>query len=360
MKFVDEFRDPQLAKSLVARLRETVNQPVKVMEICGTHTMAIFRYGIRGLLPEGFSLVSGPGCPVCVTPQGYIDETIQLARHPDVMITTFGDMLRVPGTEGSLLQQKSAGSDVRVVYSPLDAVQLAAENPEKEVVFLGIGFETTAPVVGLTILEAAGRKLTNYSVFSAHKVVPPVMEALVADKELALQGFLCPGHVSAVIGSEPYAFLADAHGIPAVVAGFEPLDVLQGLLHIAEMITNKQAKVLNDYSRVVKTAGNAHALAVIDAVFTRETSMWRGLGLIEGSGLAIRPEYSRFDARRRFDLPRIDREVPTGCSCGDILKGKKTPLDCRLFRTVCTPEAPVGSCMVSTEGTCAAYYKYGM
>lgn len=360
MKFVDEFRDPQLAKSLVVRLRETVNRPVKVMEICGTHTMAIFRYGIRGLLPEGFSLVSGPGCPVCVTPQGYIDEAIALTRRRNVMLATFGDMLRVPGTEGSLLQQKSSGSDIRVVYSPLDAVQLAAENPEKEVVFLGIGFETTAPVVGLTILEAAGRKLTNYSVFSAHKVVPPVMEALVADAELALQGFLCPGHVSAVIGSEPYEFLADMHGIPAVVAGFEPIDVLQGLLHVADMIAKKQAKVVNDYSRVVKPAGNAHAMAVINTVFTRETSMWRGLGLIEGSGLAIRTEYGQFDARRRFDLPMIDKEIPTGCSCGDILKGKKTPLDCRLFRTVCTPEDPVGSCMVSTEGTCAAYYKYGM
>jgi len=360
MRFVDEFRDPAVAKQLVAKLHHTVTQPLTVMEICGTHTMAIFRYGIRGLLPAGFRLVSGPGCPVCVTPQGYIDEAVTLSRRHDVIITTFGDMMRVPGTDTSLLQEKSAGTDIRVVYAPLDAVHIAAANPGKQVVFLGVGFETTAPIVGLTILEAARLGLSNYSVFSAHKMVPPAMQALVTDEELGIQGFLCPGHVSTVIGAEPYRFLADKHGIPAVIAGFESIDVLQGLVKLAELVLHKRAEVINSYSRVVKWDGNGHALAILDKVFMKSPSVWRGIGLIPDSGLAVRPEYARFDARTVFGIDALDKEIPSGCSCGEILKGKKTPPDCRLYKTVCTPENPIGSCMVSSEGTCAAYYKYGL
>lgn len=360
MKFVDEFRDPRLAKQLVAKLQQTVKNPITVMEICGTHTMAIFRYGIRGLLPADLRLVSGPGCPVCVTPQGYIDEAIKLSHRPNVIIATFGDMLRVPGTNTSLQKEQSSGNDIRVVYSPLDAVQLAAANPHKQVVFLGIGFETTAPIVGLTILEAVRLNLNNYSVFSAHKIVPPAMEALVTDQELSIQGFLCPGHVSAVIGSEPYRFLATEYGIPAVVAGFEPIDILQGLLNLAQMVQNGQADILNNYSRVVKNEGNLHAIEIMDKVFVKSPSFWRGIGIIPGSGLAVKPEYAKYDARQLFAIDLIDKDIPNGCSCGEILKGKKTPLDCPLYRTVCTPENPVGSCMVSTEGTCAAYYKYAL
>lgn len=360
MKFINEFRNPALAKELVRKLEQVVKSPITVMEICGTHTMAIFRYGIRGLLPEGFKLVSGPGCPVCVTPQGYLDEAIKLAKQKDVIIATFGDMLRVPGTELSLLQAKTAGSDIRVVYAPLDAVAIAKENPDKKVVFLGVGFETTAPIVGLTIIEAAKLSLTNFSVFSAHKVVPPAMQALAADGDLNLQGFLCPGHVSAVIGSEPYRFLVDKYSVPAVVAGFEPIDVLQGLLSLAELIASGQPQILNNYSRVVKPQGNEHALAVIEKVFVKSPSFWRGIGLIPDSGLAVRAEYSRFDARNVFSIDAVDKEIPNGCSCGEILKGKKIPTECSLYKTICTPENPVGACMVSTEGTCAAYYKYGL
>jgi hydrogenase expression/formation protein HypD len=358
MKLIKEFRDPSVAKVLVHRLQETVTNPLTIMEVCGTHTMSIFRNGIRDVLPKKFRLVSGPGCPVCVTPQGYIDETIKLAQRPDVIITTFGDMIRVPGTKTSLLEEKAAGNDIRIVYSPMDAVEIAAANPQKHVVFLGVGFETTAPVVALTILEAAQREVKNYSVFSAHKVMPPAMEALVNDKELKIDGFLCPGHVSAVIGSAPYGFLADDYGIPAVVAGFEAIDILQGFLTLAELVQNQTPAVVNNYTRVVSSEGNRNALAVIDRVFLSGSSQWRGIGNILESGLAIRPEFSQWDTRQIFGIETIDREIPTGCSCGEILKGKKTPLDCPLYKKICTPENPIGSCMVSNEGTCAAYYKY--
>lgn len=358
MKHIDEFRNATLTDALVQKLRQTAERPMKVMEVCGTHTMSIFRNGIRDLLPQTISLVSGPGCPVCVTPQGYIDEAAGLARRKEVIICTFGDMLRVPGNHTSLLKEKAAGHDVRVLYSPFDALEIAAEYPLKKVVFLGIGFETTAPVVGLTILDAARRGIGNYSVFAAHKQVPPAMQSLAADAELQLDGFLCPGHVSTVIGVQPYRFLAEKHKLPAVIAGFEITDILHGLVVLAEMIRQGRPAVANAYPRAVAETGNPSALAVLDRVFTTGESAWRGLGVIPQSGLAIRPEFERFDAARLFGMEGLDRTVPNGCSCGDILRGRKTPPECQLYKKTCTPESPMGACMVSTEGTCAAYYKY--
>jgi hydrogenase expression/formation protein HypD len=360
MKFIDDFRNAKLAKPLVTKLHEVVKKPMTVMEVCGTHTMSIFRNGIRDLLPDGLRLVSGPGCPVCVTPQGYLDEALRLAQRNDVIITTFGDMLRVPGTKSSLLKEQANGHDIRIVYAPLDAVDIAATHPDKHVVFLGVGFETTAPIVALTILEAARRGVANYSVFSAHKTVPPAMAALAADPELKVEGFLCPGHVSAVIGTEPYQFLADKYGVPAVIAGFESLDILQGMLTLAELVQARQPKVVNNYTRVVMPKGNVKALETMYQVFHPGPSAWRGIGVIPDSGLQICAEYAAFDTRKIFDIQAIDTEIPSGCSCGEILKGKKIPPDCKLYKTVCTPENPVGSCMVSTEGTCAAYFKYGL
>ena len=358
MKHIDEFRRVSLTKPIVQKLRDAAMRPMKIMEVCGTHTMSIFHNGIREMIPAEISLVSGPGCPVCVTPQGYIDEAARLAQQKDVIIGTFGDMLRVPGNHTSLLREKAKGHDIRILYSPLDAVEIAAANPQKQVVFLGVGFETTAPVVGLTILEAAKRGIENYSVFSAHKLVPPAMAALADDVELQLDGFLCPGHVSTVIGMHPYRFLAEKHKLPAVNAGFEVADILHGLLMLAEMIRQEKPDVVNGYPRAVADAGNPKALEILNQVFVPCASVWRGLGVISESGLQIRPEYERFDAARIFGLDGTDRSVPNGCICGEILRGRKTPPECLLYKKSCTPQTPVGACMVSTEGTCAAYYKY--
>lgn len=358
MKHLDEYRDGALVAPLAMRLKAAADRPVRIMEICGTHTMAIFRQGIRDLLPQGFSLISGPGCPVCVTPPGYIDAAAGLAKNRDVILCTFGDMLRVPGRRTSLAAEKADGADIRVLYSPLDAVGIAAGHPGKHVVFLGIGFETTAPVVALSVLEAAGRDLGNYSVFSAHKRVPPVLEALAGDPELRLDGFLCPGHVCTVTGLQPFRFLAERHGLPGAVAGFEASDILRALLWLTDMIRTGRPEVVNAYPRAVTESGNRRAQEVLRRVFADTDSVWRGLGSIPRSGLELRPEFARFDAARRFcpDVP--DDAATDGCLCGEILKGRKTPPECGLYKTACTPASPRGACMVSTEGTCAAYYKY--
>ena len=358
MKQTDAFRSTDLVSSLTARLGQAVTRPIKIMEVCGSHTMSIFHHGIRDLLPANLQLLSGPGCPVCVTPQGYIDNAIQLAQSKDVILTSFGDMLRVPGNHSSLLKEKAAGHDIRVLYSPLDAVEIAAANPQRQVVFLGVGFETTAPVVAVTILEAAKRSLDNYSVFSAHKLVPPAMEALCADRGLQVDGFLCPGHVSTVIGLDPYRFLAEKYHKPAVIAGFEIVDILHALLLIAEMLRQDKPAAANAYPRAVADNGNPTAREIMTRLFMPTASVWRGLGQIPGSGLQIRPEFARFDAAVRFDLAETETETPNGCSCGDILRGRKTPPQCALYKKVCTPQTPMGACMVSSEGTCAAYYKY--
>jgi hydrogenase expression/formation protein HypD len=358
MKQTDEFRSADLVSALTTKLQQTVTRPIKIMEVCGSHTMSIFHHGIRDLLPVNMQLLSGPGCPVCVTPQGYIDTAIRLAQSKEVILASFGDMLRVPGNHSSLLKEKAAGHDIRVLYSPLDAVEIAAANPERQVVFLGVGFETTAPVVALTILEAAKRNLDNYSVFSAHKLVPPAMEALCADSGLQVDGFLCPGHVSTVIGLEPYRFLAEKYHKPAVIAGFEIVDIMHALLMIAEMLRQDKPAAANAYPRAVADAGNPTARAILNRLFMPAASIWRGLGEIPGSGLQIRPEFARFDAAARFGLAETETQTPNGCSCGDILRGRKTPPQCLLYKKSCTPQTPMGACMVSSEGTCAAYYKY--
>lgn len=358
MKQTDEFRSADLVGSLAVKLAQTVSRPVKIMEVCGSHTMAIFHHGIRDLLPAQMQLLSGPGCPVCVTPQGYIDAAIELAQNKELILASFGDMLRVPGHHSSLLQEKAAGCDIRVLYSPLDALEIAAANPQRQVVFLGVGFETTAPVVAVTILEAARRNVENFSVFSAHKLVPPAMEALCADRGLQVDGFLCPGHVSTVIGLEPYRFLAERHHKPAVIAGFEIVDILHALLLIAEMLRQDKPDAVNAYRRAVDDAGNPTARQILNRVFMPTDSVWRGLGTIAGSGLQIRPELARFDAAVRFCLTESETQSPNGCSCGDILRGLKTPPQCLLYKKACTPQTPIGACMVSSEGTCAAYYKY--
>lgn len=358
MKFVDEFRNDEYAKKLVEKLNNISSKKINIMEVCGTHTMAIFRYGIRDVLPSNVNLISGPGCPVCVTPQSYIDTAITLSQNKDVIIATFGDMMRVPGKKGSLSTQKAEGADVRVVYSPMDCLTMASQNPSKKIVFLSVGFETTAPMTAVTAIEAKKNDLKNLFFFTAHKIVPPVMEALVQDKELKIDGFLLPGHVCAIIGTKPFEFLSEGYNIPGVVTGFEPLDILQGLDTLLSLISKKDHRIENEYKRIVKTQGNPIALEYLDKAFDIVDSSWRGLGRIPKSGLEFNNEYEDFDALKHFKIDYEEYDGSPGCKCGEILKGKIKPTDCPLFKKLCTPENPVGSCMVSSEGTCAAYYRY--
>lgn len=351
------FHDPEIARHLVKRISGACRKPVRFMEVCGTHTVSIFRSGIRSLLPETISLLSGPGCPVCVTAQGEIDAFIALARKPDTIVATFGDLIRVPGSGSSLQREKAEGADVRIVYSTFDAVNLARKNPDKRVVFLGVGFETTAPTVAAAILAAHQERLNNFFVMSAHKTVPPALEALAAG-ELNIDGFLLPGHVSVIIGVEAYRSFFDAHRMPCVVAGFEPSDLLQSIAMLADQVASGRPALENAYSRVVSTEGNPKAVAVMNEVFAVADADWRGLGTIAASGLAIRETYAAFDAVRAFDIHVAAKPEPKGCACGEILTGVKVPPQCPLYKTVCNPMAPVGPCMVSSEGTCAAYFRY--
>jgi hydrogenase expression/formation protein HypD len=358
MKHVDEYRDGRLARELVDRIRAESRTPIRLMEICGTHTMAIFRHGIRSLLPDHIELVSGPGCPVCVTSMDEIDRCVKLAGEPRVTVATFGDMLRVPGSGDSLQGCAGRGADVRMVYASLDALRIAEENPDREVVFLGIGFETTAPTVAAAVRAAREKGVRNLSVLSAHKLLPPAMEALVSAGDLRIQGFLCPGHVSTIIGTSSYAEVADRFGIPCVVAGFEPLDILQSVLMLVRQVEAGEARAEIQYARAVSPDGNPAALRLMEEVFEPCDSAWRGLGGIPGSGLAVRGAFSAQDARTRFDLDVPPAREPAGCRCAEVLKGIVRPPDCPLFRKACTPRSPVGACMVSSEGTCAAYFKY--
>jgi len=362
MNLQSAFRDPQVAAKLIERIAgkaSGLSRAITLMEVCGTHTMAIHQHGLRGILPKGIKLVSGPGCPVCVTPIDYVDHALALSRLPGMIITTFGDMMRVPGSRASLLEQKALGGDIRIVYSPLDAVALARNNPEHPVVFLGVGFETTTPTVAGAIIQARDTGVTNFSVLSAHKTMPAPMQALTTDPDLQVDGYLCPAHVSTVIGADAYQKLARDNRIPCVVTGFEPLDILQGIDMLVDQIGAGVATVENQYSRYVKSGGNPRAQQLLTTVFEPCEALWRGLGLIPGSGLKIRKTFAAFDAGRRFQVTVEPAAEPAGCRCGDILKGKLTPRDCPLFATRCTPENPVGACMVSSEGTCAAEYKYG-
>jgi hydrogenase expression/formation protein HypD len=362
MNFQDEFRDRTLVQNMattIGRMAEHLTEPVNFMEVCGTHTMSIYQYGIRTLLPENVKLVSGPGCPVCVTPVSYVDKALACTMLPQTIVATFGDMLRVPGSVSSLMEERAKGADIRIVYSALDAVSLAKNNPGHTVVFLGVGFETTAPTIAASILEASQYNLSNYSVLTSHKTMPTPMDILTGDPELNIRGYLCPAHVSTVIGGNAYQPLAGKYNIPCVVTGFEPADVMQGIEMLLAQTLNGEGRVEIQYRRAVSWEGNRKAQAILHQLFEPCDAVWRGLGILPGSGLAIRAEYATFDAEKVFELDLPEGLENPACRCGDVLKGKLSPLACPLFATDCTPESPVGACMVSSEGTCAAAYKYG-
>ncbi|NQU74376.1 MAG: hydrogenase formation protein HypD [Candidatus Omnitrophica bacterium] len=332
---------------------------VKLMEVCGTHTMEIAKAGIKKLLPKNIQLVSGPGCPVCVTPQSDIDRAIEIARKKDVIMTTFGDMMRVPGTIASLADMKAQGCDIRIVYSCLDALKIARSHPQKKIVFMGVGFETTSPTIASTVLEAKRSKVTNFFVLSNFKVIFPALEAISKSKNLKIDGFICPGHVSVITGSAPYEKVAKRYKKPCVITGFERTDILKGIERLVKQKKNNESKVEIEYKRAVTRDGNTVARKVLNSVFEARDSEWRGLGVIKKSGLKLRKKYRLLDAERAFDVKIPKSHKTKGCVCGEVLQGIKSPKDCRLFKKVCTPRYPVGPCMVSSEGTCAAYYKYG-
>jgi hydrogenase expression/formation protein HypD len=358
MKHIDEYRDSKLVKAVLAQIHQLEIPACNLMEVCGTHTMAIARSGIRQVLPPQVKLLSGPGCPVCVTPQNDIDYIVALAQQAGVIIASYGDMLRVPGTSSSLEQARGQGARIEVVYSSDDALQLAVDNKDAQIVFVAVGFETTAPGIAATILETARRKLGNLSFFVTHKLVPPALQALTRMPRLKIDGLICPGHASAIIGCEVYEALAGAGGLPCVVVGFEPLDVAEGLYMLLKQISERRAEVENQYSRLVKQRGNPRALEVMYRAYEVSDAEWRGLGVIPGSGLKLRKHLRQLDARQRFRLKVAKSKEPSGCRCGDVLCGLISPKKCKLFGKACKPETPVGPCMVSSEGSCAAYYRY--
>ncbi len=358
MKYIDEFRDKAIVKSLRSQIAEFSGREINLMEVCGTHTMAIFRSGIKQLLPKNINLISGPGCPVCVTSQSDIDSMLALASIKNTIITTFGDMLKVPGTESSLEKERSAGGDIRPVYSPADALEIACQNKSKEVVFLAVGFETTSPVIASVAHDARKQKLKNFSVYCCHKLIPPAMAALLAAREIKISGFLCPGHVSSIIGTKAYQFIAKEFKIPCVVSGFEPVDILETILMLLKQIAENSASVAIQYKRAVRSQGNIPAQEMLKKVFSPSDADWRGLGIIPKSGLKLKSDYRAFDACSRFNIKPLKAVEPKNCSCGEVLRGVKTPAQCKLFAKACNPENPFGPCMVSSEGTCSAWYKY--
>lgn len=367
MNFSEEFRDHTRARQLIERIGEVASQiatrrddPVRIMEVCGGHTHAIFHYGLEAMLPANLELIHGPGCPVCVLPMGRVDDCVAIAERPEVIMTTFGDAIRVPGSRKSLLQAKAEGADVRIVYSPMDALALARENPLREVVFFGLGFETTTPSTALTIAQAKREGVTNFSVFCNHITIVPTLRAILDNPDHRLDGFLGPGHVSMIIGTAPYRFIAEQFERPVVVCGFEPLDILQSLLMVLKQIHEGRSAVENQYQRVVEAGGTPPAQEAMDLVYEpRDRCEWRGLGSIEESGVRIREAFATFDAEKKFTLPNQQIADPDSCRCGDVLTGTMKPWQCELFGTRCTPAMPRGALMVSTEGACAAYYQYG-
>ncbi|MGH2761746.1 MAG: hydrogenase formation protein HypD [Thermoleophilaceae bacterium] len=362
MKFVDEFRDPELGRVVAGEIVSLVEpgRRYKVMEVCGGHTHSIYKYGIDDLLPENVELVHGPGCPVCVIPMGRVDDGIALAKQPGVIFACFGDMLRVPGSNGSLLDAKADGADVRMVYSPLDALRLAKRNPDRDVVFFAIGFETTAPSTALTLKRARAEEVPNFFCMCNHVTIVPPLRALLDSPDLRLDGFVGPGHVSTVVGARPFEFIPADYGKPLVVSGFEPLDVLQSVQMILRQLAEGRCEVENQYKRVVPYEGNLRALEIMAEVFElRPHFEWRGLGFISQSALALTEAYADLDAERRWSVPGVRVADPKACQCGEVLKGVIKPWECKVFGTACTPERPIGTCMVSPEGACAAYYNYG-
>jgi len=365
VKYVDEYRDPAAARHAVRRITELAaggraGVPYSFMEVCGGHTHTIYRHGIEQLLPDTVELVHGPGCPVCVIPMGRVDDAISLAMEPGVIFTSFGDMMRVPGSSSSLLEAKARGADVRMVYSPLDALKIALANPDRRVVFFAVGFETTAPSTAVTLLRARELGVRNFSVFCNHVTIVPPLKAILDSPDLRLDGFLGPGHVSTVIGNRPYDFVPQRYGLPLVTAGFEPLDILQAVVMLLQQYADGRCEVENQYNRVVRDEGNPIALGILEQVFVlRPHFEWRGLGFIAQSALALNEDFAAFDAERLYSVPAVRVADPKACQCGEVLKGVIKPWECKVFGTACTPETPIGTCMVSSEGACAAYYTFG-
>jgi len=360
MKYISEFRNIKAIKNLSLKIQKTSkDHNLTFMEVCGTHTMAIARFGIKELLPGNIKLLSGPGCPVCVTPNRYLDHAIAIGRQENVTITTFGDMMRVPGSTTSLEKEKAEGRDIRIVYSPLDALELAKKNPDKEVVFLSVGFETTVPTIASTLIMAKRDNVKNFSILTANKVVPPALEALLGG-DLGLNGFILPGHVSTIIGAKAYQPVINDYKVPCSIAGFEPTDILESILDLIEQNIANEPKLSIEYTRAVTMEGNTKAQAAIYEVFEATDAEWRGVGVIPGSGLKLNKAFGNFDASTRFNVTIEETKEVKGCICGSILQGLKTPKDCPLFGSACTPENPVGACMVSSEGTCAAWFRYNL
>jgi len=361
MKYIDEYRKSNVLKKLAEKIRvisKKLDRKVNIMEVCGTHTMAIGKYGIRKIMPDNINLISGPGCPVCVCPDTYIDKAVEISKIKDVIVTTFGDMMKVPGSYSSLEKEKSKGADIKVVYSSIDALKIAEENKNKKIVFLAVGFETTSPSIAMTVKFAVRKGIENFFILSGHKLIPPAMEFLLKATEVKIAGFLAPGHVSTIIGVYPYNFIPEKYKIPVVISGFEPFDILKSIYLITESIVSGNPSVINQYKRAVKENGNEKAREVLHDVFEEENSEWRGIGEIENSGLKLKKEYTFFDAEKNFKIKIRKTKKRSGCICGEVLKGTKKPTDCKLFAVICNPENPIGPCMVSSEGTCAAYYKY--
>jgi hydrogenase expression/formation protein HypD len=367
MKYVDEFRDPEKARALKNKIAQLMDQlphtekkPLLLMEFCGGHTHTLFRYGIQQMLPSSIEMVHGPGCPVCVLPRGRVDDCVVLAERPDVIFTTFGDAMRVPGSHKSLLQAKADGADIRMVYSPLDALELARKNPERQVIFFALGFETTMPSTALTVMQARAEGLTNFALFCNHLTTAPTIQAILDDPDMHIDGFLAPGHVSMVIGEQPFQFIPERYHKPIVITGFEPLDILQSIYMLLQQIVEGRCEVENQYVRIVQKQGNHPGLAAIEQVFElRDSFEMRGLGTLDDSGVRMRPEFAGFDAEKKFQVPNLRVTDPESCQCGDVVKGLIRPWQCAEFGKLCTPESPMGALMVSSEGACAAYYNFG-
>ncbi len=358
IRHMEEYRDPEISRSLIEHIRILSQRNIRLMEVCGTHTMSIFRNGIRSVLPETVTLLSGPGCPVCVTDQSEIDAFIRIAGIENMIVTTFGDLMRVPGTGSSLEKERAQGRDIRMVYSTMDALQIAQKHPEKKVVFLGVGFETTAPTVAAAVLSAKEMNLDNFLVFSAHKKVIPALYALGKMEQIRVDGFLLPGHVSVIIGTDAYLPFFETHRIPCVIAGFEPADILQAVFRLISQIETDSPALENAYPRAVTSQGNTKALEIMDRVFAPADAIWRGMGMIPQSGMKFRSEFEHFDAQKVLNIEMKPAAEPKGCACGLVITGQVIPPDCPLYKRKCTPMNPVGPCMVSSEGTCAAYYRY--